>query len=72
MCCHRLLRPIAGTRTVAEGTDINAMINRGRAADGPARRSPHNRARPHVSLISAAQPIRRLHARLLRLAEMAT
>jgi len=29
MLCHRLLRPIADTRTVAEGTDSNAMINRG-------------------------------------------
>jgi hypothetical protein len=28
MFCHRLLRPIADTRTVAEGTDINIMINR--------------------------------------------
>jgi hypothetical protein len=37
MFCHRLLRPIADTRTVAEGTDINAMINRGRGADGLAR-----------------------------------
>jgi hypothetical protein len=33
MFCHRLLRPIADTRTVAEGTDINAIINRGRGAD---------------------------------------
>jgi hypothetical protein len=57
MFCHRLLRPIADTRTVAEGTDSNAMINRGRGADGPARRSPQS-ARPHVTLISAAQPIR--------------
>jgi hypothetical protein len=66
MFCHRLLRPIADTRTVAEGTDINAMINRGRGADGPARRSPQS-ARPHATLISAAQPIRSAALRALRM-----
>jgi hypothetical protein len=49
-----LLRPVADTRTVAEGTDISAS----------APIEPQS-ARPHVSLISAAQPIRRL-GRLLR------
>jgi hypothetical protein len=47
MFCHRLLRPIADTRTVAEGTDSNAMINRAAAP-----------ADQHVSPISAAQPIK--------------
>jgi hypothetical protein len=56
MFCHRLLRPIADTRTAAEGTDSNTLIDRGRGTDGPARRSPQP-ARPHVSLILAAQPI---------------
>jgi len=66
MFCHRLLRPIADTRTVAEGTDINAMINRGRGADGPARRSPQS-ARPRATLISAAQPIRSAGRRVFSL-----
>jgi hypothetical protein len=45
MFCHRLLRPIADTRTVAEGTDSNAMINRGRGADGQRADRPNRRGR---------------------------
>jgi hypothetical protein len=51
MFCHRLLRPIAGTRTVAEGTDRSTVIDR---AGGAAGRSPLGA--PYVWLIVAAQP----------------
>jgi hypothetical protein len=45
MFCHRLLRPIADTRTVAEGTDINAMINRATAPTDPRADRPYLRGR---------------------------
>jgi len=45
MFCHRLLRPIADTRTVAEGTDINAMINQTAAPTDPRADRPNRRGR---------------------------
>jgi hypothetical protein len=47
MFCHRLLRPIADTRTVAEGTDSNAMINR--AAAPTDQRADHPQGRGRMS-----------------------
>jgi hypothetical protein len=32
MLCHRVLRPITDTRTVAEAADINTMIGRAQAS----------------------------------------
>jgi hypothetical protein len=61
MLCHRLLRPIADTHTVGEGTDINPVIDRP-GADGPAPIEPQS-ARLYVSLTLVTHPIRSAAAR---------
>jgi hypothetical protein len=45
MFCHRLLRPIADIRTVAECTDSNAMINRAAAPTDQRVDRPNRRGR---------------------------
>jgi hypothetical protein len=57
MLCHRLLRPIADTHTVGEGTDIDTVIDRAGRRRSRAPVEPSS-ARQYVPLILIAQPLR--------------